>query len=64
MQLDTKQSAYIKRFKEKFPEYQAVPDAILYGKIILADPKTYDKYGNIGKKTALDKVWNATVGSV
>lgn len=52
LQLDWAQSNYIKRFKTKFPEYQAVPDVILYGKVILADPKTEEKYGNINKKIA------------
>lgn len=51
--LNDKQTDYIKRFKEKYPDYSNAPDAILYWKILLADPKVQEKYGNIGEKTFL-----------
>lgn len=54
--LNDKQTDYIKRFKIKYPDYQNVPDAILYGKVILTDPKTMDKYGNIGEKTFMQRL--------
>lgn len=46
-ELNEKQSDYIKRFKTKNPDYKNVPDVILYSKIILADPKRMDEYGNV-----------------
>lgn len=62
--LNDKQSDYIKRFKTKFPSYETMSDPILYGKVILENPKTMEKYGNIGDKSAIKRFRDLTVGSV
>lgn len=61
LMLNNKQSEYIKRVKQQYPDYKTVPDAILYGKMILADEKLMEKYGNIGDKSALRRFQDATV---
>ena len=52
------QSAYITRFKAKYPQYKNVPDVNLYVKNIQADPKIYEKYGNIGEKGFIERLVN------
>ena len=54
--LTPEQSAYITRFKAKYPQYKNVPDVNLYVKNIQADPKIFDKYGNIGEKGVLQTI--------
>lgn len=55
LQLNQEQTDYTRRFKAKYPDYENVPDVILYGKVMLADPKVQEKYGNIGEKTFLQR---------
>jgi hypothetical protein len=55
-QLNDKQTEYIRKFKAKYPDYANVPDVSLYSKIILAEPKAMEQYGNIGNKTLLQRV--------
>lgn len=62
--LNDKQTDYIKRFKEKYPDYSNAPDAILYWKILLADPKVQEKYGNIGEKSFLKRLGDATLWNI
>jgi hypothetical protein len=62
--LNDKQTDYIKRVKEKYPDYENVPDTTLYGKMILADEKLMEKYGNIGEKTFMQRLGTATIWSI
>lgn len=50
LKLNKKQSDYIKRYKEKYPNYAPIPDVNLYAKIIQKHPEAMEKYGNIGEK--------------
>ena len=54
--MNDKQSDYIKKFKQKYPDYSSVPDVSLYSKIILAEPKAMQTYGNIGEKTFMQRL--------
>lgn len=54
--LTDEQSAYIKRFKAKYPDYANIPDVNLYVKNIQADPKIFEKYGNVGEKSLLGRI--------
>lgn len=56
LELNQKQSEYIKRYKTKFPDYANVPDVNLYAKIIQKHPEAMDKYGNIGDKGFLQNL--------
>jgi hypothetical protein len=58
LKLNAKQSEYIKRYKQKLPEYASIPDAILYGRIIIKYPEAMEKYGNIGERSFLNRVVN------
>lgn len=62
--MNDKQSDYIKKFKQKYPDYSSVPDVSLYSKIILAEPKAMQTYGNIGERTAGDKFRDITMGNI
>lgn len=62
--LNSKQTDYITRFKAKNPAYKNVPDTILYSKIILADPKREEEYGNVGMKPVTRRLFDLSVGSV
>lgn len=55
-QLNDKQTEYIRKFKAKYPDYANVPDVSLYSKIILAEPKAQEQYGNIGEKSFLSRI--------
>lgn len=56
-ELSDKQSSFIKGLKEKHPEYKNVNDASLYSKLLLADDAVREKYGNIGEKSFIRRLY-------
>ncbi len=56
LQLNQKQTEYVQRYKKNLPQYANVPDALLFGRIIMKYPEAQEKYGNIGEKSLLKRI--------
>lgn len=56
LQLNQKQTEYVQRYKKNLPQYANVPDALLFGRIIMKYPEAQEKYGNIGDKSLLKRI--------
>jgi hypothetical protein len=46
----------VQRYKKNLPQYANVPDALLFGRIIMKYPEAQEKYGNIGEKSLLKRI--------